>query len=76
MKKARFYHAGCSVCVAAEQVLLELLSPEAEVEVVHLGEQPQRVAEAEEAGAQSVPVLIVDGHVLHINFGAPLEALK
>ncbi|MGL4723238.1 MAG: thioredoxin family protein [Scandinavium sp.] len=76
MIKARFYHAGCSVCVAAEQALLVLLSPEVEVEVVHLGEQPQRVAEAEGAGVKSVPALVVGHDVLHINFGAPLDALK
>lgn len=27
MTKARFYHAGCPVCVSAEQTLLQHLSP-------------------------------------------------
>lgn len=47
-----------------------------EVDVIHLGEQPARVAEAELAGVKSVPALVIDGNVLHINFGAPIEALK
>ncbi|MGK3373708.1 thioredoxin family protein, partial [Citrobacter youngae] len=25
---------------------------------------------------KSVPALVIDGNVLHINFGAPIEALK
>ena len=47
MTKARFYHAGCPVCVSAEQTLLQHLSADVEIDVVHLGEQPDRVAEAE-----------------------------
>lgn len=37
MTKAVFYHAGCPVCVSAEQQLLGLLSDNVQVEVVHLG---------------------------------------
>lgn len=33
-------------------------------------------AEAEVVGVKSVPALVIDGNVLHINFGAPIEALK
>ncbi|BEM15381.1 glutaredoxin domain-containing protein [Serratia marcescens] len=76
MTKAVFYHAGCPVCVSAEQQLLGLLSDNVQVEVVHLGERPTRVAEAERLGVQSVPALVVDGQVLHINFGAALVDLK
>ncbi|ASL84302.1 glutaredoxin domain-containing protein [Serratia marcescens] len=76
MTKAVFYHAGCPVCVSAEQQLLGLLSDNVQVEVVHLGERPTRVAEAERLGVQSVPALVVDGQVLHINFGAALADLK
>lgn len=76
MKKAVFYHAGCPVCVSAEQDLLQLLDP-ATVEVVHLGESKGRIAEAEHLGVQSVPALITpNGHVLHINFGASLADVK
>ncbi|MEN0105558.1 MAG: thioredoxin family protein [Pseudomonas sp.] len=76
MTTARFYHAGCPVCISAEQTLLTLLKPELKVEVVHLGDQPQRVTEAEQAGVQSVPALVIDGQVLHLNFGASLNDLK
>jgi len=42
-EKAVFYHAGCTVCVDAEQRFAGALNPAAfEVEVVHLGETPQR----------------------------------
>ena len=77
MSHARYYHAGCPVCVEAERSLLPLLDTgKVDVEVVHLGQQPERVAEAEQAGVQSVPALFVDGQVLHLNFGATLAALK
>ncbi|HBZ93762.1 MULTISPECIES: thioredoxin family protein [unclassified Pseudomonas] len=76
MTQARFYHAGCPVCVSAEQTLLNLLAPEVKVEIVHLGDQATRVAEAEQAGVKSVPALVVDGQVLHLNFGASIDDLK
>lgn len=75
--QAVFYHAGCPVCVAAEHQLLDLIdSAKVNVEVVHLGDAKQRVAEAKGLGVKSVPALVVDGQVLHINFGAPIEALE
>lgn len=76
MTTTRFYHAGCPVCVSAEQTLLKLLDPQVQIEIVHLGNQPQRVAEAEQAGVKSVPALVADGQVLHLNFGASIDALK
>ena len=77
MNNAIFYHAGCPVCVAAEQRVALALDPTCyQVEVVHLGEQSGRVAEAETVGVQSVPALVIDGQVFHINFGAPISALK
>lgn len=75
--KATFYHAGCPVCVSAEKSLATALDPNRfEVEVVHLGEQKDRVPEAERAGVKSVPVLVIGSEPYHINFGAGLEALK
>ncbi|WP_300338330.1 thioredoxin family protein [Accumulibacter sp.] len=77
MNNAIFYHAGCPVCVAAEQRVALALDPTCyQVEIVHLGEQSGRVAEAEAVGVQSVPALVIDGQVFHINFGAPISALK
>ncbi len=75
--KAVFYHAGCPVCVAAEQNVATALDPARyETEIVHLGQQKQRVADAEKAGVKSVPALVLGGTVYHINFGAGIEALR
>ena len=76
-EKAVFYHAGCLVCVSAEQGILQALDRERyEVEVVHLGEDRSRLAEAEAVGVASVPALVLGGQVFHINFGASLSELK
>ncbi len=76
MKKSVFYHAGCPVCVSAEQDIITLIG-EPNVEVVHLGNDKNRIAEAEKAGVQSVPALVTPtGNVLHINFGASLNDVK
>ncbi len=75
--KATFYHAGCPVCVDAEQVLALSLNPtQYEVEIVHLGQSKNRISEAEKNGVKSVPALVIEGKPYHINFGASLEALK
>jgi glutaredoxin len=75
--KAVFYHAGCPVCVAAEQNIATALDPKRyDVEIVHLGQSKSRVTEAEKAGVKSVPALVLDGQSYHINFGAGIEALK
>jgi len=77
MSKAVFYHAGCAVCVDAEQTLLNFLdSSKLEVEVVHFGQQPGRITEAEQLGVKSVPALVVGSQVYHINFGASMEDVK
>ncbi|WP_447635875.1 thioredoxin family protein [Flavobacterium microcysteis] len=76
MKKSVFYHAGCPVCVTAEQEILSLLD-NSNLEIVNLGEAKDRLAEAEKAGLKSVPALVTPtGNVLHINFGAALSDLK
>ncbi len=75
-QKAFFYHAGCPVCLDAEQQLAQSLDPARfQVEIVHLGEHAQRIAEARDAGVQSVPALVIAGTPLHINFGAALADL-
>lgn len=76
-QKAIFYHAGCPVCADAEQRFTAALDPQRfQVEIVHLGQDKGRVAEAEAAGVKSVPAFVIDGQVYHINFGAALSALK
>ncbi|MGZ8161365.1 MAG: thioredoxin family protein [Methylobacter sp.] len=77
MSTAIFYHAGCPVCLGAEQMVAEALDrSKYQVDVVHLGEHSERIEEAEAAGVKSVPALVLDGQAFHINFGAPIEALK
>ena len=77
MNKAVFYHAGCPVCVSAEQQILEALDKNRyDIEIVHLGEDLSRINEAEQAGIESVPALLLDGAAFHINFGAAISDLK
>jgi len=76
MKKSVFYHAGCPVCVSAEHEIISLIGQE-NVEIVHLGDNRERIEEAEKAGLKSVPALVTpNGNVFHINFGASLENVK
>jgi glutaredoxin len=75
--KAVFYHAGCPVCVAAEQNVAHALDGDRfDVEIVHLGEDKARLSEAEDAGVKSVPALVLGGQPFHINFGASVDDLK
>ena len=76
MEKSIFYHAGCSVCVSAEQEILSLID-KSQIEVVHLGSARDRISEAERAGVKSVPALVTPtGNVLHINYGASMADVK
>jgi glutaredoxin len=77
MSNAIFYHAGCPVCLSAEHLLATAINPaKYHLKIVHLGEQPAQISEAEIAGVKSVPALVLDGQVFHINFGAALADLK
>ncbi|MGZ8227095.1 MAG: thioredoxin family protein [Methylococcaceae bacterium] len=77
MSHAVFYHAGCPVCLGAEQMIIDAVDrSKHQVEVIHLGEQADRIAEAESAGVKSVPALVLNGQVYHINFGASIDDLK
>ncbi len=76
MSKSIFYHAGCPVCVSAEQDIVNLIGSE-NVEIVHFAEHQNRIDEAENAGVKSVPALVTpNGNVLHINFGASIDDVK
>ncbi|PQA93126.1 thioredoxin family protein [Chryseobacterium shigense] len=76
MKKPVFYHAGCSVCVSAEHDIINLIGAE-NVDLVHLGNDRNKISEAENAGVKSVPALVTpNGNVLHINYGAFMEEVK
>ena len=76
MSKSIFYHAGCPVCISAEQDILNLINS-SEVEVVNFAEDSSRIEAAEKAGVKSVPALVTpNGNVLHINFGASMSDVK
>ena len=77
MTQATFYHAGCPVCVEAEERFASALNPsDYEVEVVHLGNDKNRIADAEAAGVKSVPAIVIGDQPFHINFGASIADLK
>ena len=76
MSKSIFYHAGCPVCLSAEHDIVNLIGA-TNVEIVHIGEDRNRIAEAEKAGVKSVPALLTpNGNVLHLNFGASMADVK
>ncbi len=73
MSKSIFYHAGCPVCVSAEHDIVKLIGND-NVTIVNIGEDRNRIPEAQNAGIQSVPALVTPtGNVLHINFGASMN---
>ncbi len=76
MSKSIFYHAGCPVCVSAEQDIISLIGA-SNVDIVHIGNDKTRIIEAEKAGVRSVPALVTpNGNVLHLNFGASMADVK
>lgn len=76
MSKSVFYHAGCPVCLSAEQEIVSLID-NSQIEIVHLGETRNRIDEAEKAGVKSVPALLTpSGNVLHLNFGASMADVR
>jgi glutaredoxin len=75
--KATFYHAGCPVCLSAEQNIAQALDPvRYDLNIIHLGDHKDKIAEAKAQGVQSVPALVLDGKPFHINFGAALSDLE
>ncbi|MBA6156466.1 thioredoxin family protein [Tenacibaculum sp. S7007] len=76
MEKSIFYHAGCPVCISAEQDIVNLIG-EGNVQIIHIGEDRSKILTAENSGVKSVPALVTpSGNVLHINFGASIEDVK
>ena len=76
MSKSIFYHAGCPVCVSAEHDIVNLIGS-SNVDIVNIGTDRSRIAEAETAGVKSVPALVTpNGNVLHINLGASMADVK
>ncbi|WP_299439642.1 thioredoxin family protein [uncultured Aquimarina sp.] len=76
MSKSIFYHAGCPICVNAEQDIVNLIGA-SNVDIIHLGEKQSLINNAKNAGVQSVPAVVTpNGNVLHINFGAYISDIK
>ncbi len=76
MSKSIFYHAGCPVCISAEHDIINLIGAE-NIEIVNIGEDRNRISEAENKGVLSVPALVTpNGNTLHINFGASMADVK
>jgi glutaredoxin len=74
--KAIFYHAGCPVCLSAEQNIASAIDGSRyDLEIVHLGHQKEKINAAKASGVQSVPALVIDNKPFHINFGANIADL-
>lgn len=75
-RKAIWYHAGCDVCVSAENNLVAVLDPQKlDIEKVDVGRARARIAEAKQRGVKTLPALVVGDDVFHVNFGANLADL-
>jgi glutaredoxin len=46
-----------------------------DLEIVHLGNQKEKISAAKASGVQSVPALVIDNQPFHINFGANIADL-
>jgi len=75
-RKATWYHAGCDVCVSAENGLVAALDPQKlDIDLVDLGRARTRIDEARRRGVKTLPALVVGDDVFHVNFGANLSDL-
>lgn len=75
-KKAIWYHAGCDVCVSADNNLVAALDPQKlDIERVDVGRARARIAEAKLRGVKTLPALVVGNDIFHVNFGANLSDL-
>jgi len=73
MKRATFFHLGD----ATGQDLLTFLDLRlVDLELVDLSANPDRVDECRLLGVQSLPALVVDGEVFHVNPTASLHVLE
>ena len=77
MKHVTFYHAGCPVCISAEHMLIDSLDKsQYQIDIVHLGEKQDQYSVAVAQGVKSVPALVMNDQVYHINFGASMDDIK
>lgn len=76
-ERVDFYHAGCGVWVSAEQQFAAALDAATfDIEVVNFVDAPGRIAEAERAGAVSLPAFVIGNTPFQINLGASMADVK
>jgi hypothetical protein len=76
MKSKGIFYMGrgdCGVCMQVDRAIVQHL--DYDLEYVDLSENRDRIAEAESAGVKTLPALVLEGRVFHINFGAELSAI-
>lgn len=77
MKKATYYHEGGYVGKMVENTLVDGLDLQKFVlEIVNLSELPSRIEEAQQRGVLTLPALVVENDVFHINQACTLEQIK
>ncbi len=77
MREASFYHEGFPVCVQTLTVISEEIDRnQYEIKIIHFSQYPDRMAEAETVGVQSVPELLLNNQVFHISFGTSMLDVK
>ena len=74
---AIFYHASCPVCVDAESMIASSIDQnQYDIEYIHTAEKPDRITEAELFGVRSVPAIVINNQVFHINEGVSIADEK
>lgn len=75
-KKATFYMVGCPVCISVEERVTRAIDASRyEIERVNLEQDRSRISEAQRAGVQSVPALVIDNLPFHINAATKLTEI-
>jgi len=65
--KSIFYHDGCQLCSSVGQQVVNLLGL-SNLEIIHVGLDPKKQSEAEDAGVKAFPALVTaNGNILHFN---------
>lgn len=77
MKKATYYFdSQCSTCTSARELIDSLDRNCYDIEYVDFTADRSRLDEAESAGVKTIPALVSEGHVFHINYDGPLSSLR
>lgn len=75
-KKATFYMTGCPVCISVEERVTRAIDASRyQIERVNLLQDRGRIDEARRAGVESVPALVIENTLFHINAVAKLAEI-